>query len=112
MKKLLIASAAVIGMLVLVASPAFAQHEEGKEITIKGEGKCGKCALKETASCQNVIQVEKGKHKGTYYLAQNEVSKSFHDNICKETKSVKATGTVKTVAGKLEFTASKIEVAK
>ncbi len=98
MKKLLVASAAVMGMLVLVASPAFAQHEEGKEITIKGEG--------------NVIQVEKGKHKGTYYLAQNEVSKSFHDNICKETKAVKATGTVKTVAGKLEFTASKIEVAK
>ena len=110
MKKILICSLAAIGMLGLVTSPLAAK--EGDEITIKGEGKCAKCALKETSSCQNVIQVEKGKKKGTYYLVQNDVSKSFHENICKEAKEVKATGTVKTVDGKKEFTASKIEVAK
>src|SRR3954469_9961212 len=110
MKKLLYSSLAVIGMLSFAASTSIGA-DDGKEITIKGEGKCGKCALKETDSCQNVVQVDKGKNKGTYYLVQNEVSKSFHDNICKETKNVKATGTVKKVDGKNEFTATKIEVA-
>src|SRR6266850_4318685 len=111
MKKILLTSMAAVGLLAFATSSSFAADKDSKEITIKGEGKCGKCALKETASCQNVIQVDKGKEKGTYYLVQNEVSKSFHDNICKEAKEVKATGTVKTVDGKKEFTASKIEVA-
>ena len=101
-------------MGMLAASWTFAadKDKDSKEITIKGEGKCAKCALKETDSCQNAIQVESGKDKGTYYLAQNSVSKEFHDTICKETKKVKATGTVKEVDGKKEFTASKIEVAE
>jgi len=50
--------------------------------------------------------------RGTYYLVQNDISKNFHDNICKETKKVKATGSVKEVDGKKEFTATKIEVAE
>jgi hypothetical protein len=112
MKKLSFSFLAALGMLALITSPSFAADKEGKEITIKGQGKCGKCSMKETASCQNVIEVEKGKHKGTYYLVQNDVSKSFHDNICKEAKDVKATGTAKKVDGKMEFTASKIELAK
>jgi len=109
MKKLLF-SAALVGFM--AASWTFAADKESKEITISGNGKCAKCALKEADSCQNAIQVEKGENKGTYYLTQNSVSKEFHDNICKETKKVKATGTVKEVDGKKEFTASKIEVAE
>src|SRR6476646_487040 len=109
MKKLLF-SAALVGFM--AASLMFAADKESKEITITGDGKCAKCALKETDSCQNAIQVEKGANKGTYYLAKNDVSKEFHDNICKETKKVKATGTVKEVDGKKEFTASKIEVVE
>ena len=110
MKKLLVSYLSIIG--ILVSFTAFSADKEAKEITIKGEGKCGKCALKETSSCQNVIAVEKGKNKGTYYLAENKVSKDFHDTICKESKQVKATGTVKEVDGKKEFTATKIEVVK
>ncbi|HEY0456648.1 MAG TPA: hypothetical protein VGE41_09765, partial [Verrucomicrobiae bacterium] len=60
MKKLLFSS---ILMAAMAFSNAFGADKEAKEITIKGEGKCGKCALKETASCQNVIVVEKGKNK-------------------------------------------------
>ena len=112
MKKLFFSSLAAVAMLGFVTSPAFAADKEAKEVTIKGEGKCGKCAMKETASCQNVVVVEKGKRKGTYYLVQNDVSKAFHDNICKGPQQVKATGTIKTVDGKNEFTASKIEVVK
>lgn len=82
------------------------------DVTITGEGKCGKCALKETKSCQNVIQVTKDGKTQTYYLVQNDVSKKFHENVCQDTKKVTATGSVKTVDGKQELTVSKIEVAK
>jgi hypothetical protein len=112
MKKVLLSSLAVIGLFAFATSSTFAAADDAKEMTIKGEGKCGKCSLKETAACQNVIEVSKGKKKGTYYLVQNDVSKKFHDNICKETKNVKATGTLKKVDGKNEFTASKIEVVE
>jgi hypothetical protein len=47
-----------------------------------------------------------------YYLVQNDVSKAFHQNVCQEAKKVTATGTVKKVDGKNEFTVSKIELAK
>jgi hypothetical protein len=102
----LIAGAAVMGLLGL-ATPALA-----KEVTVTGEGKCAKCALHETDKCQNVVQVAK-KHKTvTYYLVQNDVSKKFHEDLCKEAKKVTVTGTVKTVDGKKELTATKIELAK
>ena len=74
------------------AIPAQAQ-EKPKERTITGDAKCGKCALKETDKCQNVIQVEKDGKKTTYYLVQNDVSKKFHDNVCQDTKKATATGT-------------------
>lgn len=85
---------------------------DDKEVTLSGEGKCAKCSLKETKSCQNVIQVTKDGKTETYYLVQNDVSKKFHENVCQESKKVKATGTVKTVDGKKELTVSKIEVDK
>jgi len=83
-----------------------------KEVTITGEGKCGKCALKETKECQNVVQVEQDGKKMTYYLVQNDVSKKFHPELCTETKKVKVIGTVKEVDGKQQLTASKIELVK
>jgi hypothetical protein len=108
MRKLsvLIAGIAAFGLLGL-ATPTLA-----KEVTITGEGKCAKCALHETDKCQNVIQVAK-KHKTvTYYLVQNDISKNFHENLCKEPKKVTASGSVKTVDGKKELTVTKIELAK
>ncbi len=97
-------------VLLALATPAFA---EKKEETITGKGLCAKCMLHETDKCQNAIQVEKNGKTTTYYLVDNDVSKSFHhENLCKESKQVTATGTVKKVHDKLELTASKIELAK
>src|SRR5258708_7899815 len=95
--------AGVAGLLLFaLTTPAFAAEK-----TITGEGKCAKCALKETDKCQNVIQVEKGGKTTTYYLVQNDLSKDFHGNLCKGPKKVTATGTVKKnkETGKLEMTA-------
>jgi hypothetical protein len=100
--------AGIVGIMVLaLATSALA---EGKEITITGQGQCAKCALKEADKCQTVVEVERGGRKTKYYMVENDVSKEFHGNVCKEAKKVKAIGTVKTVDGKKEFTATKIEV--
>jgi hypothetical protein len=113
MKKASLLLTGIAGLLLLaLATPTFAA-EAGKERTIKGEAKCAKCSLKEGDKCQTVIQVENKKGKTVnYYLAANDVSKDFHHNVCKETKKVTATGTVKKVDGKNELTASKIEMQK
>lgn len=112
MKKHITLFTSLAALVILsIATPVLAA-EKGKEVTITGEGKCGKCALKETAECQNVIQVQEKGKTVNYYLAKNDVSKDFHSNLCKETKKVTATGTVKKVDGKKELTATKIELAQ
>src|SRR5437870_5835183 len=81
----------------LMTAPVFAAD---KEVTVTGEGKCAKCSLKEAAKCQGVIQAKEDGKTVMYYLAQNQTSKDFHENICQETHKVTATGTVKEEDGK------------
>ena len=100
------------GLFLLAMATATFASDKDKEVTVTGDGKCGKCALHETAKCQNVIQTMEDGKSVTYYLTQNDVSKKFHDNLCKETQKVTATGTVKEVDGKKEMTVSKLELAK
>lgn len=106
MKKLSLLTAVAA---LLLAIPAFAAD---KEVTVTGEGKCAKCSLKEASKCQNVIQAQENGKTVTYYLAQNDTSKDFHENLCKESHKVTATGTVKEEDGKKVLTVSKIEMAK
>jgi hypothetical protein len=103
---LLVSSVAAV-LLVTFAAASFAAEK-----SIEGEAKCAKCALKETKECQTVIQAKEGNKTVTYYLVDNDVSKKFHDNVCKTTAKVRATGDVKEVNGKMQFTATKIELVK
>lgn len=107
MRKLLpmLAVAVLFSGLTLVVRAA-------EEKTVKGEGQCAKCSLGETKQCQNAIVTDEGGKKVTYYLAPNPVSKKFHSNICKEKKTVTATGEVEEKDGKMVMTASKIEVVE
>ena len=102
--------------LMYFTSGTFAADEAAasKEKTLTGEMKCAKCALSETKECQNALVVEnKNGKKTTYYLDQNDVSKKFHDTVCKGPKKVTVTGTTKKGEnGKRELVASKIEEAK
>ena len=107
MKTKLLAPLIATGMLL-----AWSVSAADDEKTITGEGKCAKCALKETAKCQNAIVADENGKQVTYYLTENAVSKDFHDNICKKSAKVKATGTVKDVNGKMELTATKIDMVK
>jgi RecG-like helicase len=108
MKSSLLTVVVVVGLTMMGALKTRAADEK----TVTGEGKCAKCALKESPSCQNVVQVKEGDKTVTYYLVQNDVSKKFHENICKETKKISVTGTVKEVDGKQQMTPTKIELAK
>ncbi len=118
MKKTTLILTSIVGLVILaLATPSFAADEKegkAKERTIKGEGKCAKCSMKEADKCQNVVEVEaKNGKKVKYYIVENDISKDFHKNICKENKKVTATGTNKKGAdGKNEFTVTKIEVVK
>lgn len=86
--------------------------DAGKTVTISGEGKCAKCGLKEADKCQNVIQAQEDGKTVTYYLAKNDVSDSFHKNVCTSTKKVTAKGTVKEVNGKKELTVTEIKTVE
>ena len=113
MKRVSLLFTAIAGLAFLaLATPTFAA--EGKEHSVTGEAKCAKCSLHTSDKCQTVIQAEgKNGKMVTYYLTDNDVAKNFHDEICKEPKKVTAMGTVKKgEGGKMELTASKIEVAK
>jgi hypothetical protein len=102
---------ATVAVALLLAVATARAVVAGENLTVTGEGKCAKCALKAADKCQNVIQAEKDGAMVDYYLADNEVSKQFHAKLCKETKRVTATGMVKEHEGKWLLTASKIKLA-
>jgi hypothetical protein len=84
--------------------------DDGKKITIEGTAVCGKCAMKETKACENVVTVEKDGAKKVYYLKNNEFFKDAHSGlgICTAKKDkpipVKVTGTCEEKDGKLVLT--------
>jgi hypothetical protein len=102
--------AGVAGALLLVASTTSvrAAEGEGKEVKLEGEAKCAKCSLHEADKCQTVIQTKEDGKTVTYYVAQNDVAKAFHKEICQDPKKVKATGKVEEVDGKKKLTLAKI----
>jgi hypothetical protein len=104
----------VAGLLAAIApSRLFADDTSNKEVTLTGMCVCAKCVLHETKECQNVLQIQKDGKTVNYYLAQNDISKAFHDNICTTSgEKVTATGTVSEKDGKQVMTVSKIEPAK
>jgi len=89
----------------------FAASGLAKEITVSGEGKCAKCALKKSDSCQNVVEVKKGDKTTLYYLT-GDVSKGFHKNLCSGTANVKVTGEASEKDGKHEIKVTKIDKAE
>jgi len=107
MRKSLFMALSAAGLLLLTGTSN--TWAEGKTVTVSGEGKCAKCSLKETDSCQNVIQTKEDGKTVTYYLTKNDVADKFHKNVCKGTKQVTAKGTVKEVNGKKELTATEIK---
>lgn len=91
-----------------IFTPTSLKLQEKKTLT--GEALCLKCELKQSRTCQNGIRVSVDGKEVVYALDQNKVSRGFHSKVCQATVKVSAEGTVAEINGKLEFTASKIEV--
>jgi len=100
-------------VVLAVSASKLIAADTGKETTMSGNMVCAKCVLHETKECQNVLQVVDSGKTNNYYLAKNDVSDNFHDQIC-GTAGEKATvtGMVSEKDGKETLTASKIEAAK
>jgi hypothetical protein len=102
--------AVVAGTLLVsltASTPAWAE-EKGKDVTLNGEAKCAKCTLHEADKCQTVIQTKENGKTVTYWVAQNDIGKGFHKEVCEEPKKVKAIGKVEEVDGKKKITLAKI----
>jgi hypothetical protein len=68
---------------------------------LKGTLVCGKCKLKETTDCANVLQVKDGDKTVNYYLKDDGKSASYHKSCCtKDTANVTVKGTVAEKDGK------------
>jgi hypothetical protein len=66
------------GLVLLALTAPTAAADKGKEVTLAGQAKCTKCALKETDKCQTVIHVQEKGKTVNYYLTGNAVGKEFH----------------------------------
>jgi hypothetical protein len=88
--------------------------DDSNQVTLNGTMVCAKCKLHVAKECQNVLQVsDPSGNTVNYFLAQNDVSKDFHDNICKnDGEKTTVTGTVEEKDGQEVLTASKIDEDK
>jgi hypothetical protein len=96
----------VLGQLAVVRA-----DDGKKEITLKGELTCGKCDLKKTDKCLNILIVKEGDKEELYYFDAASQEKHGKD-CCKERRTATVTGTVKEKDGKKIVTVTKIEVER
>jgi hypothetical protein len=107
-----------VAVLFAGASLLVRAADDGQKVSITGEAQCAKCALKETAACQNVVVVKEGDKQVKYYLAKNDVANAAHAKLgfCQakpgQGPKVKVEGTCKKEDDKLVVTATSIEKAE
>lgn len=117
-RKLFLALAGVVAVMLV---PAFAADEkkpadkkdDKKEVKLEGTMVCGKCKLKETDACSNVVQVKEGDKTVSYYLKDDGAKAPYHKDCCKADAKVKVTGgTLTEKDGKKTLEGAKVEVVK
>jgi hypothetical protein len=98
--------------LSLVALFCLTVSLKAAEETKKGTLVCGKCTLKETDACSNVLQVKEGDKTVNYYIKDKGKGETYHEGICpaKSMKEATVTGTIEEKDGKKWITATKVEV--
>ncbi|WP_439624601.1 DUF6370 family protein [Gemmata sp.] len=85
-----------------------------KEVKLTGSLVCGKCKLKETAKCTNVLQVKEGDKVVNYYLDDTGAKEAYHEGACggDAVEGVTVTGTVTEKDGKKTIKPTKVETKK
>lgn len=116
-RKLFFALSALVAVLLV---PAFAEDkkpaekkDEKKELKLEGDMVCGKCKLKETDKCSNVVQVKEGEKTVNYYLVDDGAKAKYHADCCQKTAKVTVTGgKVTEKDGKKMLEGATVEVKK
>ena len=112
MKWTILATVAAAG---LWAFGAVATAEDAKkEVKLTGTLMCGKCSLKLTTKCSNVVQVKEGDKTVNYFLDDKGNGETYHEEVCGDGKveGVTVTGTVSEKDGKKWVKVSKIDLPK
>jgi len=108
---MLLASVLLAGAALAADNP-HAGKATAQTVTLEGQVLCARCTLheKDQKDCQNVLVVEQGGNRTSYYLVKNEAYAKLGD-VCEASKRVSATGTVETKDGQQWLAASEIKVA-
>lgn len=87
-----------------------AAGEPAKEVKLTGTLVCGKCNLKTTAKCSNVLQVKDGDKVVNYSLEDKGNGEPYHEGVCggDKVEGVTVTGVVTEKDGKKTIKASKV----
>ena len=112
MMRSIIAAAAVAAGL--WAFGAVATAEDKKEVKLTGALVCGKCTLKATPKCSNVLQVKEGDKVVNYFLDDKGNAEAYHEGVCggEKIEGVAVTGTVTEKDGKKYVKATKVDLKK
>jgi hypothetical protein len=91
-----------------------ARADDKKEVKVTGSLVCGKCNLKETAKCSNVLQVKEKDKAVNYYLDDKGNGESYHEGVCggDKVENVTVTGKLTEKDGKKWVTPTKVELPK
>jgi len=109
--------ATMTAVAVAAAVWAFAapgRAEDKKEVKLTGTLVCGKCSLKETPKCSNVLQVKEGDKTVNYFLDDQGAKEAYHEGVCggDKVEGVTVTGTVTEKDGKKYVKPTKVETKK
>lgn len=98
----------------LWAFGAVATAEDKKEVKLTGNLVCGKCSLKATPKCSNVLQVTEGDKTVNYFLDDQGNKETYHEGVCggDKVEGVTVTGTVSEKDGKKWVKPTKVETKK
>ena len=110
-RSMLAAAAVAAG---LWAFGAAATAEDKTEVKLTGTLMCGKCSLKTTPKCSNVLQVKEGDKLVNYFLDDKGNGEEYHEGVCggEKAEGVTVTGTVTEKDGKKYVKPTKVETKK
>ena len=91
-----------------------ATADDKKEVKLTGALVCGKCSLKATPKCSNVLQVKDGEKVVNYFLDDKGNAETYHEGVCGGDKieNVTVSGTVTEKDGKKSMKPTKVELKK
>src|SRR5689334_15509583 len=108
------ATLAALAVFVGWSFGAAVQAAPPKEVKLTGTLVCGKCSLKATPKCSNVLQVKEGDKLVNYFLDDKGNAESYHEGVCggDKVEGVTVVGTLTEKDGKKWVKPTKVETKK